>query len=106
MVFFADDKLFKIIKTKRKNEYGQIVEINTLDPLPYIVNVQPIEEKNVKYTFGEGIESTLQAYVEKEMKFCIGDILLYENCTYEIEKKIAWKTYDIVAMKRVEIKWQ
>ena len=71
-----------------------------------MVNIQPIEEKSVKYTFGEDISSTLQAYTEKEMNFNIGDVVVFENLTYEVEKKVPWKSYDIIALKRVDIKWQ
>ena len=69
MVFFADDELYKVIQNKIKNEFGQVVTTYTKEQLPYMVNIQPIEEKAIKYTFGEDISSTLQAYVEKEMNF-------------------------------------
>ena len=106
MVFFADDELYKVIQDKIKNDLGQVVTTYTKERLPYMVNIQPIEEKSVKYTFGEDIESTLQAYVEKEMNFNIGDVVVFENIAYEVEKKVVWKSYDIIALKRVDIEWQ
>ena len=106
MVFFADDELYKVIQSEIKNDLGQVVTTNTKEQLPYMVNIQPIEEKSVKYTFGEDISSTLQAYVEKEMNFSIGDVVVFENLAYEVEKKVSWKSYDIIALKRVDIKWQ
>ena len=106
MIFFADDELYKVIQSEIKNDLGQMVTTNTKEQLPYMVNIQPIEEKSVKYTFGEDIESTLQAYVEKEMNFSIGDVVVFENLTYEVEKKVAWKSYDIIALKRVDVEWQ
>ena len=104
MVFFADDELYKVIQDKIKNDLGQVVTTYTKERLPYMVNIQPIEEKTVKYTFGEDIQSTLQAYVEKEMNFCTGDLISYEGLIYEVEKKIPWKSYDILALKRVDVK--
>ena len=106
MVFFADDELYRVIQKDIKNDFGQVVATYTKEKIPYMVNIQPIEEKSVKYTFGEDIESTLQAYVEKEMNFNIGDVVVFENIAYETEKKVAWKSYDIIALKRVDIEWQ
>ena len=105
MIFFADDEIYKLNKSSVKNEYGQL--INTyVKGLPLMVNIQPIEEKSVKYTFGEDTSSTIQAYVEKEMNFGIGDVVIFENLAYEVEKKVPWKSYDIIALKRVDIEWQ
>ena len=106
MIFFATDKIYRVIQIKQKNEYGQLIISSAIDNLPYMVNVQPIEEKAVKYTFGEDIQSTLQAYVEKEMNFSIGDVVVFENLAYEVEKKVPWKSYDIIALKRVDVEWQ
>ena len=106
MVFFADDELYRVIQKDIKNDFGQVVATYTKEKIPYMVNIQPVEEKSVKYTFGEDIESTLQAYVEKEMNFNIGDVVVFENIAYEVEKKVAWKSYDIIALKRVDIEWQ
>ena len=106
MVFFADDELYRVIQKDIKNDFGQVVATYTKEKIPYMVNIQPIEEKSVKYTFGEDIESTLQAYVENEMNFNIGDVVVFENIAYEVEKKVAWKSYDIIALKRVDIEWQ
>ena len=106
MIFFATDKIYRVIQIKQKNEYGQLIISSSIENLPYMVNIQPIEEKTVKYTFGEDIQSTLQAYVEKEMNFSIGDVVVFENLTYEVEKKVAWKSYDIIALKRVDVEWQ
>ena len=106
MVFFADDELYKVIQDKIKNDLGQVVTTYIKEQLPYMVNIQPIEEKSVKYTFGEDISSTLQAYVEKEMNFSIGDVVVFENLAYEVEKKVPWKSYDIIALKRVDIEGQ
>ena len=40
------------------------------------------------------------------MNFCIGDVVVFENLAYEVENKVSWKSYDIIALKRVDIKWQ
>ena len=106
MVFFADDELYRVIQKDIKNDFGQVVATYTKEKIPYMVNIQPIEEKSVKYTFGEDIESTLQAYVEKEMNFNIGNVVVFEDIAYEVEKKVAWESYDIIALKRVDIEWQ
>ena len=106
MVFFADDELYRVIQKDIKNDFGQVVATYTKEKIPYMVNIQPIEEKSVKYTFGEDISSTIQAYVEKEMNFSIGDTVVFENLAYEVEKKVPWKSYDIIALKRVDIEWQ
>ena len=106
MVFFADDELYRVIQKDIKNDFGQVVATYTKEKIPYMVNIQPIEEKSVKYTFGEDIESTLQAYVEKDMNFNIGNVVVFEDIAYEVEKKVAWKSYDIIALKRVDIEWQ
>ena len=104
MVFFKTDTIYKVLQIKKKNEYGQLIITSSLDSLEYKVNVQPIEEKSIKYTFGEDTISTLQAYVEKEMNFCTGDLISYEGLIHEVEKKIPWKSYDILALKRVDVK--
>lgn len=104
MVFFKTDTIYKVLQIKKKNEYGQLIITSSLDSLGYKVNVQPIEEKSIKYTFGEDTISTLQAYVEKEINLNVGDLISYESLIYEIEKKIPWKTYDVIALKRVDVK--
>ena len=38
------------------------------------------------------------------MNFCTGDLISYEGLIHEVEKKIPWKSYDILALKRVDVK--
>ena len=47
MVFFADDELYRVIQKDIKNDFGQVVATYTKEKIPYMVNIQPIEEKSV-----------------------------------------------------------
>lgn len=101
MVFFKNSKLYKVIQESKK-VLGQVISINTKDLTAYSVNIQPIEEKAIKYTFGVDTTATKQAYADKDI-FCIGDYVINKNKVYQIEKLVSWNTYDILALKEVDL---
>ena len=36
MIFFATDKIYRVIQIKQKNEYGQLIISSSIENLPYI----------------------------------------------------------------------
>lgn len=65
-------------------------------------DIQPIEENTKTKTWGNDIESTWQVFCDEDMN--VGDIIIYNNKSYSIEKKIDWISYKIYAIKEVDIK--
>lgn len=65
-------------------------------------DIQPIEESTKTKTWGNDIESTWQVFCNEDMN--VGDIIIYNNKSYSIEKKIDWISYKIYAIKEVDIK--
>lgn len=97
MVFFKNADIETTIKTKIKNEVGQLVEAYTRGNNSIRVNIQPIDIKAIKYTWGEEIKSQFQMYADE--LFSVGDIIIWKNKTYEIEKHIPWNSYNLYAIK-------
>lgn len=101
MVLFKNCEIYKVVQDSKK-VLGQVTSINTKDSMAYAVNIQPIEEKSIKYTFGKDIQATVQAYTDKDI-FYTGDYVIANNKVYEVEKKVPWNTYDLLALKEVDL---
>ena len=101
MVFFKNAKIETTNKTKIKNEVGQLVEAYTRGNNSIRVNIQPIDIKAIKYIWGEEIKSQFQMYADE--LFSVGDIIIWQNKTYEIEKQIPWISYNLYAIKDKDV---
>ena len=95
MIFFADTIMYKTEKTEI-NHAGHISTSYTKLDDAYYVNIQPIDEKAIKYTWGSDIKSNLSMYSDVDLK--IGDIIVINDKAYVIEKIIAWSTYSLYAL--------
>ena len=91
-MWFYDKEIYTTIKTKAKNNLGQIVESYKKDKL-FLADVQPLTEAKVVKNWGEDLKSTKE-------------ILIYNNEAYEIEARVEWDDYSIYAVKEVDIEWQ
>lgn len=87
-------------KTTTKN-LGREITFYTIST-PIQCDIQPIEESIKTKTWGNDIESTWQVFCDEDMN--VGDIIIYNNKSYSIEKKIDWISYKIYAIKEVDIK--
>lgn len=102
MIFFKNKTIETTIKTKVKNNIGQLVnEGYKKDGNTYRVNVQPMDIKAIKYTFGEDIIADFQMYHDELLN--VKDIIVMNNKTYSIEKVIPWNTYNLYAIKSIDV---
>lgn len=81
--------------TKVKNKIGQWIKGYSLDK-SYPCDIQPIDERAYKYTWGEDIKSNLQLFCNESL--LVNNILVNDYKTYTIEKKISWDDYYIYAI--------
>lgn len=95
--YFYRDNIYLATKSTTTNEIGQEIDGYTKNPTPIVCDIQPIEEKAYKYTWGEDIISNLQVYCDE--LFEINDIVVYKDEAYQIEKIIDWTDYRIYAIK-------
>lgn len=100
MVFFKNSTVYTTLKTKGKNKIGQLVEGYKSDKAIQC-NIHPVDEKSIKYVFGEDIKSSLQMFSDENI--LVNNILVYDNKTYKIEKKINWIDYKIYALLEVDV---
>ncbi len=102
MIFFKNKTIETTIKTKVKNKIGQLVDEGyKKDGNSYRVNVQPMDIKAIKYVFGEDIIADFQMYCDELLN--VKDIIVMDNKTYSIEKAIPWNTYNLYAIKSVDV---
>ncbi|WP_040191051.1 hypothetical protein [Clostridium culturomicium] len=101
MIFFKNTEIEATKKTTIKNEVGQLVATYVKTGILYKVNLQPIDIQAIKKTWGEDIESKFQIYADELLG--VGDIILINSKSYEIEKHIPWNSYNIYAIKDVEV---
>lgn len=95
MIFFKNATLYKTTKTSVKNDIGQFIDTYVIgDSIE--INLQPIEEKAIKYTWGSDIKASLNFYSTNN--FCVDDIVVINNKTYSIEKVIDWVDYKLYAI--------
>ena len=101
MNWFYDKEIFKTELTTSKNEIGQSIESYKLIDIPIECDIQPIDEKSIKTTWGEDIKSNIQIFCDEGLK--VGDILTTKDIVYEIEKKVPWDDYYIYALLESEV---
>lgn len=100
MVFFKNAIMTTVKEVKVKDDMGQIVKSYVTGD-SCRVNVQPIEQKSYKYTWGEDIKSTLQVYSDIDLK--VNDIISINSKCYKVEKKIDWIDYKIYAILETDV---
>lgn len=98
--YFYNKEVYTTIKTKDKNNKGQIIVTYKKDSL-FKADIQPITEKSKKINWGINLSSTKEMYADIELK--VGDIIIYKSRTYEIEARVEWDTYSIYALKEVDV---
>lgn len=101
MIFFKNKTIETTINTKVKNNIGKVIEGYKKDGNSYRVNVQPLDIKSIKYVFGEDIIADFQMYCDELLN--VKDIIVLNNKTYSIEKVIPWNTYNLYAIKSVDV---
>lgn len=97
---FCDSTITTTIKSSYKDK-GQVITSYALYKT-YDVDMQPIEEATKVKTWGKDIEATWQMYTNIDLEE--EDVIVYNNKSYSIEKKIDWISYKIYAIKEVDIK--
>lgn len=100
MEWFYNKEFFKSELTTSKNKIGQWIKKYSLGQ-GYPCDIQPIDEKAYKYTWGEDIKSKLQMFSDESLK--VDDIIIYNNKTYKIEKKVKWDDYNIYAILESDV---
>jgi len=101
MVFLKNASIETTIKTTYKNNIGKVIEGWKKNGNIYRVGIDPIDIKAIKYTWGEDIESKYQVYADEELH--VGDIVVWKNKAYEMEKAIDYINYRIFAIKSVDV---
>lgn len=101
MIFFKNKTIETTIKISSKNKIGKLIEGYKKDGNSYRVNIQPMDIKAIKYVFGEDVIADFQMYHDELLK--VKDIVIMDNKTYSIEKAIPWNTYNLYAIKSVDV---
>lgn len=101
MIFFKNAILETVKEYKVKNDMGMVVKSYMKTGNKYNVNIQPVDAKSYKYTWGEDIKSTLQVYSDVDLK--VADIISINSKCYKIEKKIDWIDYKIYAILETDV---
>ena len=96
---FCDSTITTTIKSTIKDK-GQLITSYFLDKT-YNVDIQPIEESTKTKTWGSDIESTYQFY--SDLDLTVEDVIVFKNKPYKIEKIIPWISYNIYAIKEVDV---
>lgn len=97
---FLRDTFYTTKYTKEKNSIGQIIKKYSKD-VDYKGNIQPIEKKAIKYTWGEDIKSKLQLFTDADL--AVTDLILYNNKSYSVEKIVPWRDYNIYAILESDV---
>jgi hypothetical protein len=95
--YFYNKEIYLATFITTRNEIGQEINTYTKSSTPIPCDIQPIDEKSYKYTWGEDIEATFQVFCDELFK--VDDIIVYENKIYKVEKISDWTDYRIYAIK-------
>lgn len=96
---FKDFTIYTTTKEATKN-LGNILT-TYLKKTAVQCDIQPVEESAKAKTWGNDIEATWQVFCDEDMN--VGDVIIYNNKSYSIEKKIDWISYKIYAIKKVDV---
>lgn len=100
MDFFYNKEVYTTLKTTIENEIGQVEEGYKKDRL-FKGDIQPINAYSKATQWGSDVISEKELYCDEAL--FVGDILVYNNKSYEIEKAIEWDDFNIYALKGVDI---
>ena len=100
MVFFKNCTIITTKYTEVENSVGHPIKSYAKD-VDYMVNIQPIEQKQVEKTWGSDLESTYQMYFDEMLN--VGDVISWNNRAYEIEKVIDWVNYKLYALNESDV---
>lgn len=103
MIFFKNKEVWTTTKTTIKDNKGQLI-VKYDKGIRFLCDVQPVTAESIKKTWGIDLESSKQIFSDVFLK--VGDIVLYKNVSYEIEKKVEWDSYNIYAIKEMDVKIQ
>lgn len=95
--YFYNKDIYLATFTTTRNEIGQEINAYTKSPTPIPCDIQPIDEKGIKYTWGEDIKATFQVFCDELLK--VDDIIVYKDKVYKVERVIDWSDYKIYAIK-------
>lgn len=98
MVFFKNEDMQKVIKSKIKDDTGKIVTTFLLDEAIYRVSLQPISEKERTYTWGQSIKSKKQIFCDESLN--TDDLIYCKGKVYEIEDSL----YNCYAIQESNVK--
>ncbi|OPX48495.1 hypothetical protein [Clostridium thermobutyricum] len=86
-----------------KNEINQVINSYVKD-VWYKCNMQPITEQSIKYIWGNEVKSNIQIFCNENIN--VGDLIVINNISYEIEKKYAWGISNYYAILESDINVQ
>lgn len=94
-------EIYKTIKSTIKTDTGQIINGYKRDVF-FLGDIQPIDERSYKYTWGSEIKSNIQLFADEVLK--VEEIVIYNSIPYKIEKRIQWDDYNIYALLESDVK--
>ncbi|SCJ49068.1 Uncharacterised protein [uncultured Clostridium sp.] len=100
MSWFYNNSYFTTKFEKTKNEIGQVIKGYTRDS-KFACDLQPIDERSYKYTWGEDIKSNIQMFCDENLS--VKDIIILNEKVFEIEKKVHWDDYNIYALLESDV---
>lgn len=95
--YFYKEDLYLTTMSTTRNEIGQEIDGYVKNHIPIKCDVQPIDEKGIKYTWGEDIESNLQVFCDELLE--VDNIIIWKGKVYQVEKIVDWTDYRIYAIK-------
>lgn len=99
-MYFYDKELYILKKIVIENEIGQIIEEYVKGDL-FMGDIQPINAYDKTTSWGSDVISEKQLFTDHISQ--VGEMVIYKNKAYEIEKAIYWDDYNIYALKGSDI---
>lgn len=97
---FYDKQAIILKEIPEKNEIGQLIKkYKKLQSIK--CDIQPIDERAYKYTWGYDIKSTMQIFCNEHLK--VNSKLIILNTVYQVEKIVPWDDYSIYALFEVDV---
>lgn len=94
-------EIFKTIETIDKSDTGKVTS-GYIKGSYFMGDIQPIDERAYKYTWGNSIKSNIQLFADEVLK--VEEIVIYKSITYRVEKRIQWDDYNIYALLESDVK--
>lgn len=97
---FLRNTFFTTSYIKKKNPIGQLINFYKKEETCKC-NMQPVDEKAIKYTWGSEIKSNLQMFTDENLE--VNDIIIYNNKAYRVEKIVPWGDYNVYAILESDV---